>query len=102
MRLEIASDPLEEMVARRAFGHLHAVVEAGQAHATLHHFVECLQVFVQQVASSTVAVNDHGGGVTEHARVLRVAIVGDDDGLQPDLCRIQMLCQQLAARNVLV
>ena len=59
-------------------------------------------MFVQQVTSPTITVNDYGGRGVEHARVLRVTVVGDDDGLQADLGRIKMLGQQLAARNVLV
>ena len=45
--LEVASDPLQEVLARRTFRHLHAIVKASQPDATLHHLVELFQMIVQ-------------------------------------------------------
>ncbi len=42
MSLEIATDPLQEVVARRTLWHFYAIVETGKANPALHDFVEFL------------------------------------------------------------
>ena len=102
MGLEVAAYPLEEVIARRTLGDFHAVVETSQAHAALHHLVEGFQVFVQEVSPTTIAIHHNGHGPIEHAGILGIAVVRDDDRFQTNLGFVQMLGQQLAPGNVLV
>ncbi len=76
---EVAPNPLEKMFARRAFRNFHPIMQTGQAHTTFHDLVESFEMLVQQVTSTSVAINDHSRGIIEHTGVLGIPVIGDHD-----------------------
>ncbi len=99
---EVTTYPLEEMVSGSALRDLHPVVQAGQANSAFHDLVEFLEVGIEQVSPSPVAINDDRSRVVEDGWILGITIVRHHNRLETDFGFVQMLGEQLATGNMLV
>ena len=106
IRLKIAADPMEQRIARRAFGHFHGKVNANQAHALVHelgqmlHAMGMLHIVNHRVLWSAVGIDDDRIGVIQHRRIGRPAAAIN---IGPDQAAfVEGFCQQHAAGPVLV